>query len=187
MDSLYFFNVNYTAASNLGFYSNWNSVLFNTSNIIGGPLQYSMLNCYLFILDFEDYTLTRYNQFKDFTDLYTSFLFNLLSQSLQLKNYITAINNYQVQGNVYSQYETAAKIIRIILDFESSDASGYTGMVPVMRAAKLLKKHDPNEYFKTSNIHKVMNQVFKVAEPILRAVGASLVRAIQIGQGVPHD
>jgi hypothetical protein len=68
----------------------------------------------------------------------------LLSQSLQLKNYITAITNYQQQENVYSQYETAAKIIRIILDFESSDASGFTGQVPLMKAARLLKKNDPN-------------------------------------------
>lgn len=53
--------------------------MFNVSNIVGGPFANTLYNCYLFLDDVEDYTLTRLSQFVDFTDGYTSFLFNLLS------------------------------------------------------------------------------------------------------------
>lgn len=59
MDSVYFFHTNITAASTLGLTSNWNSILFNTSNIIGGPLATTVYQCYLFFDNVETYTNTR--------------------------------------------------------------------------------------------------------------------------------
>jgi hypothetical protein len=44
-----------------------------------GPYVY---NCYLFWADVKDYIKTRKETFIDFSDVYTSFLFNLLAESL---------------------------------------------------------------------------------------------------------
>ena len=57
-------------------------MLFNLSLIVGGNMANGILNCYLFEKSVEEVVTFRISQFTDFTDVYTSFLFNLLSQSL---------------------------------------------------------------------------------------------------------
>jgi hypothetical protein len=66
--------------------------------------------------------------FVDFTDVYTSFLFNLLSNSLAIKNSATRITEYAQDNTKYPELAgEIAKIIRIIFDFDSSNAASLNG------------------------------------------------------------
>jgi len=51
----------------------------------------SFYNCYLFASSVEKVSTARIAKFSDFTDLYTSFLFNLLAQSLSIRNLAVSI------------------------------------------------------------------------------------------------
>lgn len=140
--------------------------MFNVTGVVGGPFATSLYQCYLFMDDFEDYTKTRMSQFKDFIDIYTSFLFNLLSQSLQLKSYADNIAKYETQGNMYSYAETLAKIIRTVLDFESSEASSnIETQMPSIRAARQLKMHSPTEYHKDGFLSQIIAGVVNAIKP----------------------
>ena len=55
---------------------------FNISSIIGTNFANSILNCYLFGESVNSTISKRLAAFTDFTDFYTSFLFNMLSVSL---------------------------------------------------------------------------------------------------------
>jgi len=61
--------------------------------------------------------------FADFPDLITSFLFNLLSNSLSIKTIATNINTYSSNKKYPELSGEVAKLLRIILDFESSNAA----------------------------------------------------------------
>lgn len=59
--------------------------MFNITGIIAKNFADSIYYCYLFENSVEVYTLQRWSTFVDVNDLYTSFLLNLLSKSLQIK------------------------------------------------------------------------------------------------------
>lgn len=117
--------------------------MFNVTNIVANSMANTLYNCYLFSDSIQTVTNRRLSQFKGFDDVYTSFLFNLLSQSLQLKTYSTNVQTYSNQGSWYTYAETIAKIIRIVFDFESSDASSHSATMTSIRAAKALKAYAP--------------------------------------------
>jgi hypothetical protein len=83
-----------------------------------------ILNCYLFEKSVDEVVTYRMSQFVDSTDIVTSFLFNMLAQSVQLKNLAETLSAAQTAGNWPLFVETSCKIVRIILDFESSNAMG---------------------------------------------------------------
>jgi hypothetical protein len=56
--------------------------MYNITGIIANNFANSILNCYKFKISVESYTQTRWAAFSDFEDMYISFLFNLLAQSL---------------------------------------------------------------------------------------------------------
>ncbi len=55
------------------------------SQVISTEFADSFYNCYLFDQSVKKMSKARIKSFADFADLYTSFLFNLLSQSLSVK------------------------------------------------------------------------------------------------------
>ena len=67
--------------------------------------------------------MTRYEQFEDFTDLYSSFLFNMLGKSLSIKQVSDNIQTYIEQEEIAKQIEEWAKLIRLLLDFESATSN----------------------------------------------------------------
>lgn len=83
----------------------------------------SFYYCYLFAKSVDKVATQRLNAFIDFTDLYTSFLFNLLSNSLAIKKIATNIKTYSDAGKYAELSGEVAKLVRIMLDFESSTAS----------------------------------------------------------------
>lgn len=66
-------------------------VAFNISNVIANNFANSFYNCYTMLANGVQTTQVWFNSFVDFTDVYTSFLFNLLSQSLKLRSIATTM------------------------------------------------------------------------------------------------
>jgi ABC-type uncharacterized transport system YnjBCD permease subunit len=99
---------------------------FYVSQIVSTEFANSFYNCYLFSNSVQKVATTRLATFADFPDFYTSFLFNLLSQSLSVKTIATNINNFWTQGKWPEMCGEFAKLIRIIVDFDSSNAASLT-------------------------------------------------------------
>lgn len=59
--------------------ANWYLIAFNATNLIGTDANGAMYNCYLFMTSVIDVVNAKYASFIDTTDIYTSFLFNLLA------------------------------------------------------------------------------------------------------------
>lgn len=98
-------------------------MIYYSSQVFSTEFANSYYNCYLFSASVQKVVTTRLNTFSDFADLYTSFLFNLLSNSLQIKTITTNIQTYSASGSYSDLYGEFAKLSRIMLDFESSNAA----------------------------------------------------------------
>jgi hypothetical protein len=61
-------------------------MIYYVSRVMSTEFANSFYNCYLFTTSVQKVAVARISKFSDFADLYTSFLFNLLSQSLSLRN-----------------------------------------------------------------------------------------------------
>ena len=76
-------------------------------------------NCYLYYYDFEGTYATKWENFNDFGDIYLSFIFNMLQNSLNIKsqteNMITAYETHATTA--FSQ--ALGSVLRSILDFDS--------------------------------------------------------------------
>jgi hypothetical protein len=99
------------------------SMVYYSSQVFSTEFANAYYNCYLFSASVEKVVTTRLNTFSDFADLYTSFLFNLLSNSLSIKTITTNIQSYSNSGSYSDLYGEFAKLFRIMLDFESSNAA----------------------------------------------------------------
>lgn len=80
----------------------------------------TIFNCFNFLEDVEQVVRTRYDTFEDITDLYSSFLFNMLGKSLSIKTVAENIADYNDAGEFASMAEEIAKLVRLLLDFESA-------------------------------------------------------------------
>lgn len=67
-------------------YWNIQRVAYYSSQVASTEFANSFYKCYLFVASVQKVATERFSKFTDFTDLYTSFLFNLLSQSLSIRN-----------------------------------------------------------------------------------------------------
>jgi hypothetical protein len=82
MNDIYGINTNITLVNTKGAASYWQEVAFNISYMLGTDVNGGVYNCYLFFTSVINVVTAKYASFVDDTDIYTSFLFNLLSQSL---------------------------------------------------------------------------------------------------------
>jgi hypothetical protein len=98
-------------------------MIYYTSQVISTEIADTYYYCYLFSASVEKVVNSRLDTFVDFSDLYTSFLFNMLSNSLQIKTIATNINTYSEASKWPELSGEVAKLIRIMLDFESSNAA----------------------------------------------------------------
>jgi hypothetical protein len=62
---------------------------------IGSYIDETMYNCYLFGVSVYDVSTTKFAEFLGFEDYYTSFLYNLLAESLQIRAYALELTTYQ--------------------------------------------------------------------------------------------
>ena len=98
-------------------------VAFNISNVASKNFANMFFNCYTMLQSGVDQTETWFNSFTDFTDVYTSFLFQLLANSLKLKSIATSLQTAQTGGDWVTFWKNIAQIIQIMFDFQSSSAA----------------------------------------------------------------
>ena len=90
---------------------------FFVSYSISTDFANSFYNCYLFGKSIYKVEAKWVNTFSNFADLYTSFLFNMLSNSLAVKTLFTNIET-QWTNQQYPEFAgSVATLIRIICDF----------------------------------------------------------------------
>ncbi len=96
---------------------------YYTSEVISKDFANTFYYCYRFASSFEFVVRRRLGLFSDFSDWYSSFLFNLLSNSVTIRNIGLNIANYT---NNLTLAPLAAgefgKLIRIVSDFQSVNA-----------------------------------------------------------------
>lgn len=102
-------------------------MIYYSSQVVSTEVSDSFYYCYLFSASVQSVVEKRLDTFVDFSDLYTSFLFNMLSNSLQIKTIATNINTYSDAQKWPELSGEIAKLIRIMLDFESSNAAALNG------------------------------------------------------------
>ncbi|CDW77793.1 UNKNOWN [Stylonychia lemnae] len=103
-------------------------VSFNVSNIISRNFANTFSNCYTMTANFQSQTAVWLDSFVDFSDVYTSFLFNLLSQSLKIRSLSTNIQTSQTSKDWVTFSKSIAQLFSIIFDFESSNAANLDGL-----------------------------------------------------------
>lgn len=99
-------------------------MIFYASQAFSTEFANSFYNCYLFGSSIEKVVRTRISNFADITDFFTSFLFNLLSQSLSIRTIATNIQTFYTNNKWPEMSGELAKLLRICLDFDSSNAAG---------------------------------------------------------------
>lgn len=129
LNDIYGINTNLTLVKAYRPDIRWPEVVFNISNMIGTDVNGGVYNCYLFFTSVINVVTAKYASFVDDTDIYTSFLFNLLAQSLQIYNYANNMKLYlaaKPDANYVDFQFVLASMIRVILDFSSSNSSPAT-------------------------------------------------------------
>lgn len=118
-------------------------VVFNVTNIISNSYALTMYECYNMERQIQEGFVVQEEGFVDDNDKYTSFLFNLLAESIQIREYSYDLIDYSEAEDFVSYTRSLAGIISSMIYFESSTAASF--------------KLDPDSpYFKDKygNLHK---------------------------------
>ena len=102
----------------------WVDPFFLTGDTIGNEFDDTWFYCYQFVLDVRDVYAQKAENFVDFGDVYLSFIFNLLANSLQIKEATEAMIEADDQHDTVLFVENLAKLMRIMLDFDSYQTVG---------------------------------------------------------------
>ena len=96
-------------------------MIYNFTQAIGNELTNAIYYCYSFGYSFEFVVRMRLSLFSDFQDLWSSFMFNLLSNSVSIKNIGINLKNYlgdeKIPGRGPLAAGEIAKIFRLVLNF----------------------------------------------------------------------
>jgi len=118
VDEVHEFNLNMTRRFS------WVDPYFLVGSIIGNEFNDSWFYCYQFANDVKQVYVTKFENFVDGGDIYLSMLFNLLANSLHIKNasenIIDALAIYDTKAFITN----LASIIRITVDFDSYQTAG---------------------------------------------------------------
>jgi len=91
---------------------------------LGSPVNDAWFYCYQWFNNFYDVYEKKYNNFVDFGDLYLSFIFNMLGNSLQLRKKIKDMISSNERHNDVIFYQSAGNLLRMIVDFNSYKTVG---------------------------------------------------------------
>lgn len=104
-------------------------MVYNFTQFLGNEFTNAIYYCYSFAYSFEFVVRNRLSLFSDFEDLWSSFMFNLLSNSVSIKNIGVNLNNYLKDETIAGRGPLAAgeiaKIFRLVLNFQSKNTMGY--------------------------------------------------------------
>jgi len=118
MDQLYQFHLNMTRRRE------WRDPYFLVFDIVGNEFNDSWFFCYQLGNDIYNIYKEKVENFVDFGDVYLSFIFNLLANSLQIKNASENMVEAVKDHNTELLMSNIAKICRITLDFDSYQTAG---------------------------------------------------------------
>jgi len=79
--------------------------------------------CSLAANDVKEVNEEKFDEFQGIDDIYTSFLFNLLEESLQIQDTATDLSEAESNGDWVTFVSNLAELINLILDFESATAA----------------------------------------------------------------
>ena len=102
----------------------WSEPYFLVFQIVGNQFNDSWFYCYQMVYDIYNVYKTKVEAFQDFGDVYMSFIFNLLSNSLQIKISSEAMVEAVAKRDTITLVRNIAKICRIVLDFDSYQNAG---------------------------------------------------------------
>jgi len=101
------------------------NMTYNSSQAIGIEMANMIYYCYQFYYSVDFTTRKRLSLFSDQYDFWSSFLFNLMSRSVSIKNIGLRIYNLSTNMTIMGRGPLMAgewsKIIRLILDFQSQN------------------------------------------------------------------
>ena len=130
LDRLYEFNLNMTRRYN------WNEPFFLITDTVGGPFNDAWFYCYQYYVDFKLVYVTKFENFVDFGDLYLSFIFNLLGNSLQIKQQTEKMIESNERHDMVPYFQALGALMRMMLDFNSYKTAGASLSDYAMSAAK---------------------------------------------------
>jgi hypothetical protein len=114
------------------------------------------------------YNEEKWEEFVDINDIYTSFLFNLLEESLSIKSTAEDLSTYETSSdsnkwvNFYSELAT---LVYLILDFESATAAANPTAIEDPEIALNFFATEP---MKPKKVGKSMQRKLKEMKPITR-------------------
>lgn len=112
-------------------------------------------NCYLFYDDFKSTYSTKWENFNDFGDIYLSFIFNMLQNSLNIKSQTESMIEAYELHNTVTFVQSLGSVLRSILDFDSytslgsalhADASSVPTREEFLGFTKADKSRGPNKW-----------------------------------------
>lgn len=104
----------------------WREPYFLTAKVVGNEFNDSWFFCYQMINDIYLVYKQKIDNFVDFGDIYMSFIFNLLSNSLQIKVSAELMVNSTEKHDTVTFMKHTGIISRIIVDFDSYQTVGST-------------------------------------------------------------
>ena len=106
----------------------WEPILYEITRIISGSFADLFYNCFFMLQQIQEIAVDNDNAFIDDNDRYTSFLFNLLAKSIEIRQYSYELLYYTREGQEdWAAYvESLAGVIKCIIYFESSASSPLT-------------------------------------------------------------
>lgn len=130
LDRLYEFNLNMTRRFS------WNEPFFLVTNSAGGPVNDGWFYCYQYYSDFKLVYKTKYDNFVDFGDMYLSFIFNLLGNSLQIKQQTEDMIEASQRHDTVTYFQSFGSLLRMVMDFNSYKTAGQSLLHYATNAAK---------------------------------------------------
>lgn len=120
----------------------WVDPYFLAGSVVGNEFNDSWFYCYQWWLDIRaDYSQKAEN-FVDFGDIYLSFIFNLLGNSLHIKSASENMVESNRLHDTATFVQNGASILRILLDFDSYKQAGMSYSAVTRTAERLQAARD---------------------------------------------
>jgi hypothetical protein len=114
MDDFYFMNINHTTSLN------WEERFFNVTGVLSLNYAETMYQCFVMLQQIQEVAVVQQESFVDQNDFVTSFLFNLLAQSIVVRQYSYNLITYSESEDWESYVRTLGAILAALIYFDST-------------------------------------------------------------------
>jgi hypothetical protein len=132
-------------------------IIFNVTAIISGSYAKTIYECYNMERQIQAGFVIQEESFVDENDKYTSFLFNLLAESIAIREYSYDLIDFSEQNEYVSYTQSFAGIISSMIYFDSSTAASLLANEDPFspyyedKYGKLHKKEDVHQFIQDYN------------------------------------